>query len=378
MDVLVIGGGIAGLSVARGLLRQGHRVRVYERNPDFEAGGSGLVLSPNGVHAADLLDEDLGKRIREQAPAPEPFTYLTPKGREKGRDDTAAVETAWSAPMVPIRRRVLHQLLRDPLPDSVLVPGTGLASLSADDRGVTATFVDGTDARGDVLIGADGLRSRVREFVSPGPAPRYLGCGSVRGLAPRSPLRHGFLTQGPGLQIFAARLRDGAMYWAATINAPEGEWTAPGREEARARLARRVRDWHHPVPEMVAGTPVEDIVLTDTYDLPVPERWAAGRVVLIGDAAHPMAPFLGQGANAALEDAATLVRLLASAAPDVAIGSFTNARHDRVRRMVAMSRRLGRVGQLENRAAVRGRDALMSLFFRIGGGRQVSWLYNFD
>lgn len=379
--MLVIGGGIAGLSLAHGLLARGHAVRVFERHPAPDPGGSGLVLSPNGILAADRLSPELGSQLRRLAPAAEPFRYLSPSGREKGRDETAAVEQAWQAPMVPIRRQTLYGLLRAPLPPDVLVTGARFEQLSQDGHRVTARFADGREARGDLLVGADGLRSQVREQVVPGLHPRYLGCTSLRGLAPL-PIRSGFLTQGPGLQLFTAPLRDGSSYWAATVNAPEGSWTGLAPGAARQRLAALTAGWHDPVPAMVAATPESALVLTDTYELPMLPRWTDGRVALIGDAAHPMAPFLGQGANAALEDAAALAHRLhrstPAEGPQPALAGFEAARRERVARMVAMSRRLGQVGQLENRLALLLRDAAMTLAFRLGAGRQVNWLYDFE
>ncbi len=381
MDVLVIGAGIGGPGAALGLARAGHHVRIFEQEDPFGAAGSGVVLSPNGVRALDYLDSTIGQRVRAEAVrVAEPFPYLTPAGDVKVYVPSSDIEAKWGAPLVPIRRRLLHRLLVDALPRSSLVTRRRLVSLDEHAGNVVARFSDGSAERGDLLIGADGVWSVVRH-VNADARPRYLGITSVRGIgpAPDQPYPAGFCSQGPGLQVFAARLRDGLVYWAATINAPENEWPRLSVEAARSRLAGLVRDWHAPVPQLVAEAPADELVVTDIHDMAPLRRWSTARVTLVGDSAHPMAPFLGQGANAALEDAATLCRALRET-QDLgrALREYERARMHRTSRLAKMSRQIGALGQAENRLGMAVRDIGLRIFMRFGGGSGDSWLYGYE
>jgi salicylate hydroxylase len=387
MKVLIVGGGIGGLAAALGLRRAGHHVTVLERSPVSGELGSGLVLAPNGVRALDLLDEGCGRRVREVGGGGDtstPFPFLTPAGKVKSASVFADLESRWGAPLLPIRRRDLHAVLRAALPDEVVQLGRRVEGIEEDAAQVTARLAGGDRLSADLLVGADGVRSQVRRQVADGAELRYLGVTSVRGVAKVGdhPYANGFLTQGPGLQVFTAALGDGGLYWAATINAPEGTWPALDVETARARLLARVRGWHHPLPDVVADTPPEDLVVTDIHDLAPLPRWSTARVTLLGDAAHPMSPFMGMGANTALEDAATLAHRLPAAgevppgALAAALGSYEQARRDRTARIARMSRQVGMTGQWENRLAITLRDAGMKVAMRFtDSDKQDAWMY---
>lgn len=380
MDVLVIGAGIGGPGTALGLVRAGHNVRIFEQEDPSEGVGSGLVLSPNGIHALDYLDPALGQRVREEAVSTAgPFPYLSPAGEVKVHVPESDIEAKWGAPLVPIRRRLLRRLLLDALP-AELATCRRLVSVEENGDEVVARFADGSAERGDLLIGADGVWSVVRH-VNADAEPRYLGVTSVRGVgpAPAQPYPRGFCSQGPGLQIFAARLRDGLVYWAATINAAEGEWPRLPVEEGRSRLAQLVCDWHEPVPQLIAQTPEDELVITDIHVMDPLRSWSTARVTLVGDSAHPMAPFLGQGANAALEDAATFCRVLSETPdPSKALREYEAARISRTTRLATISRRIGVLGQSENRVGMAVRDIAMRMFMRFGGGNGDSWLYGYE
>jgi 2-polyprenyl-6-methoxyphenol hydroxylase-like FAD-dependent oxidoreductase len=233
--------------------------------------------------------------------------------------------------------------------------------VDADRDGVTVTHTGG-QARADLLVGADGLRSTVRRAVWPRASPpRYAGYTAWRWVTP--PLLDdadgGGESWGPGTRFGRAPLPDHRVYCYATANTPEGA-TSPGREAAE--LLARFGDWHDPIPALVAAAAHTEVSRHDLYELPDLDSFASDRVVLVGDAAHAMTPNLGQGACQALEDAATLGALLAEE-PDVA-GAL--ARYDRLRRprtqdVVRRSRQMGAVGQWSWPPAVALRDRLLPL-----------------
>lgn len=388
MDILIAGAGIGGLCAALGLARLGHWVQVIDQAEPDARPGSGLVLSPNGIRALDRIAPAIGQRIRTEAVAdPDPFSYVAHTGRVKVRTPADHIETKWRAPLVPVRRSVLLGELLAALPPGTLTTDRRLIDVRESESHVVARFTDGTSARTDLLIGADGVWSMARRHLSPATRPRYLGITSVRGITAvgEHPYPGGFFSQGPGLQIFSSPLRDGGLYWAATLKAPEHQWPQLHSEYAREKLTALVSDWHNPIPQLVQETPADQLIVTDVHDVRPLRHWSTGRVTLLGDAAHAMAPFLGQGANAAIEDAATLARQIGRAAaprtgqsPATALSAYQTIRQRRTLRMSRMSRRIGVLGQWENPISTSLRDTAMRLALRFGGDGPEGWLYGHE
>jgi 2-polyprenyl-6-methoxyphenol hydroxylase-like FAD-dependent oxidoreductase len=225
---------------------------------------------------------------------------------------------------------------------------------------VIARFVDGTTAIGDLLVGADGLHSRIRATLHGESHPSYAGYTVWRAVVRFDPARiTAGETWGPRGRFGIFPVRDGRVYWYASVNAPEGERAEPGER----RLLQRVFDgYHDPIPALIEASAEESIVRNDSYDRPPLARWGEGCVTLLGDAAHPMTPNLGQGACQAIEDAIVLAERLRGAA-DVpgALRAYEQRRLERTRRIVERSRALGRLAQLENRALAALRDAVMPI-----------------
>jgi 2-polyprenyl-6-methoxyphenol hydroxylase-like FAD-dependent oxidoreductase len=205
-------------------------------------------------------------------------------------------------------------------------------------------------------VGADGLRSRVRASLF-GPArPRYAGYTAWRAVVEHGeellPRGTGFESWGRGARFGCAHVGEGRVYWFATRNAREGERDGPpgGPSGPRAELLQRFGTWHSPIGDLIRAADEDAILRTDIYDRePLGGRWGRGRVTLLGDAAHPMTPDLGQGAAQALEDSVVLARCLQeSGATAGALRRYERLRSARTAMVVRRSRRLGRVGQLEN------------------------------
>ena len=388
--VVVAGGGIGGLALAIALRRREVPVVVLERAREFTETGSGVVLAPNGMTALAAIDPALAVAVRQAGQALgargqtghlSPFT--TSSGRLLSQTSFDGAEERWGAPLVSIRRAGLHAVLSAYAADSgaELRTGRAVSGWSESDDGVDVVLADQTSVRGSVLVGADGLRSAVRsQLLGDGP-PQYRGISAVRGIG-AAPARwpDGFIAYGRGLILFAAAVGAGQVYWVASIRAPEGLWPGKGPGPAHAELLRRLAGWHPDLTSVVATADLDGLVLTDVYDRNPVRRWSRGRVVLVGDAAHPMVYTMGQGANVALEDAATLaVRLDPAAGPVTPDGltRFAAERADRAAKIVRQSRLFGRIGHVRNPLAVRLRDAMMS---RMGGrdqqeanGALMSW-----
>jgi 2-polyprenyl-6-methoxyphenol hydroxylase-like FAD-dependent oxidoreductase len=351
---LVIGGGIGGLAAALGLRRGGWEVEVYERAPEIREVGAGLTLWANGLRALELLG--VGQAVREVS-LPDAEGGVWSREGELLIPATGRELLERYGGLVALHRAELQRLLLDALGAEHVRCGAELAGFAQDARGVTARFADGSEAAGDVLVGADGLRSAVRAGVHGAAPPVYAGYTSWRAVLPFpvDRLRPGE-TWGPGARFGRVPLRDGRVYWYATRNAPEGARAAGGE---KAELREAFRGWHDPVPALVEATDEGAILRTDLYDRPPLRRWGTGRVTLLGDAAHPMTPNLGQGAGQALEDAVVLARSLADAGDvEPALRRYEAVRAPRANAFVVRSRRVGQIGQWEHPVAVRLRTWL--------------------
>lgn len=363
--VLVAGGGIGGLATAAALVTAGHPVTVLERADQLIDVGSGLVLSPNGIRALDAIDATLGQRVRRAGHVVPPGAVrplLTATGRVISAEPVGEIGARYGVPQVSILRSALQTALLNYVEDAGALVLTGRTVREYHDLGdrVVVRTSDGDAHTGDVLVGADGVQSVIRTLLL-GEAPAtYRGYSSVRGRSQASAeYPHGFVANGKGVQLFVAPVGGGQLYWTAKISASRNEWPAKGRQQAIADLRALLHGWHAPIAAVVHDAAPDDIAVTDIHDREPDERWTDGRVVLVGDAAHPMVPALGQGANMALEDGVVLARHLGH--PDLPAGlrSFVSDRFARTARVVLQSRRQGEVDQGAGASKALLRNVLM-------------------
>ncbi|MBZ4321938.1 FAD-dependent monooxygenase [Streptomyces huiliensis] len=364
-SAVIVGGGIGGLAAALGLRRIGWEVTVVERAPVLDDAGAAISLAANGVRALDELG--VGEAVR----AASRFQYTggtrTPDGRWLARMDGAALERELGTPIVGIPRSVLHGIMRAALPPGALVTGAEVTEVDRSDPSgprVRWGGEEGDEVRtADVVVAADGVRSRLRHALFPShPGPAYSGSTVLRAITEHPVDASGDfeLTWGRGAEFGHILLADGRAEWHAVLNAPAGLRTA----DPLAALRRRFGGWHEPVPALLAATRPEDVLHHDIHELVTPlPSFVAGRVALLGDAAHAMTPHLGQGACQALEDAVTLAAVLA-AEPSVASGL---ARYDAERRprsqgVARAARQAGRLGQQLDRPLA---TALRNAAFRL-------------
>jgi 2-polyprenyl-6-methoxyphenol hydroxylase-like FAD-dependent oxidoreductase len=371
--VIVVGAGIGGLATAAGLQRAGADVTVLERAAALRPVGSGLSLFGNGFTALDALG--LGDDVRALAAPGGPGLQAgqrRPDGRWLARTPAAAVER-----LGVVHRADLHRVLAGALRFGTLRTGVPVAGV--DDSGTEVRLADGTAERADVVVAADGIRSRVRAGRPGDPGPRYAGYSAWRGVTARPVDLRGAAgeTWGRGLRFGMAPLADGRVYWFGVATMPAGTVLPDEHAAVTARFA----GWHDPIPELLAATQPAAVTRSDVHDLagPVP-TFRHGRCVLLGDAAHAMTPDLGQGANQALEDAATLARLLAAVAADpapparevsAALDAYDRLRRPRTQRIARRARGLGAVAQARGPVTSRLRDGLLRLTPPSAAARQL-------
>lgn len=362
-DVAVVGGGICGLTAALALERRGWTPTVYEAASAYRPVGAGLLLQTNALLVFDRLG--IADRVEDAGVPLSGSVIRSSGGRVLKRFDLDGVERAeFDRGFVAVHRAALQRLLLDEL-DAAVETGTACEAVETPGS-PTVRFADGTRVRPDVVVGADGIDSAVRETVDPGVAPRTLDGVVYRAVVeadvPEEWRARGVEVWGEGSYVGGAPLDDDRFYWFAT--APEPFTADPAdHERAVPALRERFAGYPDPVPAVVDSLDAEDVFRTDLRDVPRLDRWHRGSVVLAGDAAHAMLPFAGQGAAQAVEDALTLAHALdVRDDPTAAFEVFATERRPRADGIRAESRRLGRLGAVRSRVGCRLRNLAAGAF----------------
>lgn len=360
---VVVGGGVGGLTAALALSRTGWQVRVLERRPDDGREGTGLSVWPNAIRA--LRELGLADELFARAAVVSGTLLRRRDGRVLAEAPDGALLKRVGEPLLAVVRSDLTALLAGTLPDGVLRRGATVTEVdpgSADQP--ASVWCDGDRLPADLVVAADGIGSHLRHQLWPDhPRPRYSGYTSWRALVPESDDGGAFETWGRGQRFGAVPVGSGRTYVYATANAAPRAAGAELAADEVERLRLRFADWHHPVPALLAHISTTNVVRHDVYALrPGPRTLSAGRVALLGDAAHAMEPNLGQGACLAIEDAVVLAHAVAGhdGVQDQLL-AYSRARRPRVQRLARQSRLIGRLGQLESRPLITLRDTAMRL-----------------
>ena len=361
-SAIVVGAGIGGLSAAIALQKSGWNTEVIERATRIDPVGAGLTLQPNAVLALRRLGcsddvEHVGAHLRfgglRRADG-SPLSVLSATDAER-------IEETVGAPAIGIHRATLHAAL------ARHVDQLSLASeLTAyEDRGdlVRVTTADGKQREADLLIGADGINSRLRASIQNDGAPRYAGYYCWRGVASGDAgLPEGWAAEywGDGLRFGGCAIDDGRTYWFAVQTGPPGGATieAGTKDSLRAMYSGFAPE----VDRLLEATDPQAIIGGDIADRNPVAQWSQGRVALLGDAAHAMTPNLGQGACQAIEDALVLGEQLAAVdatGVTAALAEYQRIRVPRANKTVRMARRVGDVARMQNRLGVAVRDGAL-------------------
>ncbi|MFF5899850.1 FAD-dependent monooxygenase [Streptomyces argenteolus] len=366
---VVIGSGIGGLTAAAALHRSGWQVTVLERAPSLEPIGAGISLAPNSQRALDVIG--LGDAVRSLAAWQGDGGLRTPSGRWLARTDSSAAAERFGGPLVLLRRSALIDLLRSRLPESTVRTGAPSQLLDRGCAGGRPAVVRTPtgDIEADLVVGADGIGSSVRTALFPDHrGPSYSGFTTWRVLAP--PLGRSFTsheTWGRGSLWGSHPLKDGWTYAYAAATAPAGAHAA---DDEKAELLRRFGEWHDPVPAVIGAVEPAQVLRHDVHHMtePLPAHHR-GRAALLGDAAHAMAPTLGQGGNQAIEDAIVLAHHVTPGADlGAGLAAYSAERQPRTTALVRKAARLSRMMQLSGTPAVALRDGLMATVSRLGPG----------
>ena len=364
LHVSIIGGGIGGLAAACALQRQGIQVTVFERNPELREIGAGLTLWANGVQVLRHLG--LGDALTAVSARLTHFECWSWRGKRLGSIRLGSIERRVGAPSIGIHRADLLRLLAGTVDLASIHVHADCVGFRAEQGHVIAHFADGHELQADLLVGADGLYSVIREQLLGIEPPRYSGSTCWRGIALFED-RHvspgiSSETWGRGRRFGMLPIGNGRVFWYATLNCPAGEQDRVG--ERKAQLSRLFGGWREPIGRLIETTDEEDILRNDLFDRRPVRHWGSGRVTLLGDAAHPPTPNLGQGACQALEDALVLARCLAEQRePVAALRAYEARRRKRSAAIIEQSALVGKIGQWEQPLLCSLRDGLTPLAF---------------
>ncbi len=376
MRVLLAGAGVSGLTTALALRQRGVDAVVLERAgaaEDIQVGGC-IHVWHNGARGLQrlgvcepLLDLAGPEAVVARA------EFCTSRGRLMYGWSVRDTERLVGSPTFGVRRPALHRVLLNAVGDGVVRFGATCVGFDQDGDGVLVRLESGGEERGDVLIGADGLRSVLRTALPGATTPRYAGYVSWQAVARVDtdvvPVGLFRVLWGRGARFLFYRIGASEVYWEGTFAAAAGGAEAEGpRKQA---VLDRFRGWVAPVETIVSATEPEAISRADMFDRPPSRQWGVDRVTLAGDAAHAMTNALGQGANQAIEDSLVLARCLGDAGdPATGLRAYEAERIPRTTKFASMSWSMARASRLRSPVACALRNVGLTLGFRFGFARQ--------
>ena len=380
--ILIAGAGLGGLSAASCLMKAGHKVEIYEQAPALAEVGAGIQISANAMHVMRHLG--LQDKLLAIGVKPEAYVFRLHDTGEVIQRFSLSQEELHGAPYTQLHRADLHELLaaraRQADPNVVRLNhrATGFTE-SAD--GVELHFADGTSARGDLLIGADGVKSVVRAQMFGAAPATYTGDAAWRIVVPTERLPKDLLEKvmsvfmGPNGHVVCYYLRGGTLLnlvgCVETDEVSEESWTV---KRPWAEFKAQFAGWHPALQAIIDAADKDQCYLWSLFNRPPIRDWSTKRVTLLGDSAHPTLPYLAQGAAMSVEDGAVLTRALGMT-DDIAeaLQIYQRNRVDRTAKIVLQSSANRELFHLPSQAEIRARFSK-----RDEGDDRNRWLYSYN
>ena len=388
--VIIIGGGMAGLSLALFLNKAGIQSAVYEAYPGFKNAGVAFTIAPNGMNVLNELS--ITEEIIKGGNVVSAFEFKNGEGRHIARMRTGPVEK-YGQPSVLLSRFVLYDLLyKKAIEQGIEVYyGKKLTAINEGINNVSAYFEDGSLADGSILIGADGINSATRRLIFPdAPKPVYVGFYGTGGLVnvtdiPDSDkICRGDLTLVYGKNGFFGygfNKQDELLWW-SSLEVPESEVKSfianTTDEQIRNKLLNLFNTYSYPVPQLISKT--GKFAQTISYEVETLQSWHKGRVLLIGDAGHAISTTSGQGASMAFEDAMCLAKLLRDNAItnyEQVFSLFENERKPRLAKFKELAKRGNSDKKVTGKVGLFIREKMMRFFIGLFGEKGLQWQYSY-
>lgn len=381
MRIAIVGAGISGLTVAAALTAAGLECEVFEQAPRFAEVGAGIQLAPNSARVLHRLG--LGRFLSQAAVRPAAIEMRRwADNRLLRRTPLDACEREFGAPYYTMHRADLHAGLLGLLDPGKVHLGARCTAVAEGPRDVRLRLDDGSVVTAELVIGADGIHSVVRTVLSADRA-RFSGHSIYRGLVAADQVRsllgepRVLLWLGPGRHCVCYPVRDGELISIGATSPAPGwrteSWTAAGSKD---QLLSQYAGWNDQVTALLTALPaISQWALHDRDEI---ERWSRPAIALVGDAAHPMLPFLAQGANQAIEDAIVLARLLRTADKDniaETLARYERIRQERTRKVHRVSRTNTEMLHLPDGPGQQERDQVLAEGASL---QSQAWLYGYE
>ncbi len=349
--IAIIGGGIAGLTFAR-CISDDYEIHIFEKNQEFGEIGAAISVFPNALCVMDkieLLDSILNTSGKFEN------VYLkTDQGKILSKSSPKS-----DYPVICIHRADLHRILLTDIKANLHIDSGVKELINLDNGQVKIVFDKGQSSIFDAVIGADGIHSVVRQHIINDGKPIFRGYNIWRGVVKTNfDIGYASETYGKGQRVGIVPIKDGVYGWWATYNEDLLKDDEP--EGTKQKLKRLFGNWHHPIPELIENT--ENILKNSLSDRNPQKGWTKGNITLIGDAAHPTTPNLGQGGCMAIEGAYLLAQCINKyGLTSKAYDTYEKHQFPRSKEIVNESLKLGKIGQISNPILI----SLRNFFFKI-------------
>lgn len=330
LNISIVGCGIGGLATAIALIKHGFNVQIYEQAQALRPIGAGLTLTPNGLNSLNVIEPGIVELLKQAGSELHTLTLKRNTG-EMIASKPLSVLQEYGQPMLNIQWSRLQAILASALPPDIIHLNHRCVGFEDFDNNVRLLFPGDKTIETDLLIGADGINSVVRQTLIGDGFPNYTDRVSWRaiiqcGFQQLLPNASTLFTAADGKNFSLVDVGEGYTFWSASALSVD-DFVHQRAKTAKNRVLERFAAWAEPVGAIVEATPVEGIVELPICDRSPLQHWSKGRVVLLGDAAHPVVPSLAQGANMAFEDAYELAACLSAAADiETALKNYENSR----------------------------------------------------
>lgn len=377
MKVTIIGAGIGGLTLAIALQKKGIEVEIFEAASVFGKVGAGIVLAINAMQIYERLG--LAEELKKRGNCLEKMAMTTSNLNSMAGNELASFEAKYNLSNVAIHRATLHEVLLSELQQVSLHLNKKLKKVEESAAGIQLEFLDGSRHKADVVIGADGIHSSVRQSIFPEAKERFSKQFCWRGVVPfelekgmNATMREAW---GVGCRFGIVPIENNQVYWFACASYRENA----KKEFQKNNLSQLFSDFDPLVGQLINATPSAQINEAELSDLEILETWHKGKICLMGDAAHATTPNMGQGANQAIESAWVLADCLAKEADyKTAFESYQNIRQAKATQIVKMSWQIGKIAHLKNPILIAFRNLMVRMTPASIGRKQLGKLFELN